>query len=510
MSKSIACKTIDLLLCVSSFLFFLVFVLRSSFVFDGKRYFTLFDDAMISMTFARTLAQGKGLVWYPGASYVEGYTNFLWTIYMSLVHVLPIDIAHTSLVVMLSGVFLLFCLALSVRKIAYMLSGNHIAAIIAMFFSLTCFSMSFWTLRGMEVGLISLLCVLMTARALTIEKNWSLNDLSFFSLLVCLTLLVRLDGVLCAAALCLYIVVVSPKDERLKVFLTLFSVGFVTLFLHTIFRYYYYNDFLPNTYYLKVGGTSLDDRVLHGLQQFIKRLWDLFPFIFLSFFALLSPLVTFRSFVLLLGLFCLQCVYSIYVGGDAWEQSGYINRYITQGLPFLYILASVGLVTLVDRISSRFDCKPYLSVTLPVIAVVLVVFAEKDEYVSWYNTGGFLVQQDQHIVKRALEIKGLTKPGAKVAVVCAGVIPYFSERDSIDLLGKSDATVANSDVRLSWFYPGHMKWNYHHSIGNLRPDLVEGLWFPTPEDYLLLKEKGYVKMRNGMYKLDSSNKLRRG
>ena len=33
---------------------------------DGKRYYTLFDDAMISMRYAWNFSHGNGLVWNPG------------------------------------------------------------------------------------------------------------------------------------------------------------------------------------------------------------------------------------------------------------------------------------------------------------------------------------------------------------------------------------------------------------------------------------------------------------
>src|SRR5829696_2352939 len=53
---------------------------------DGQRHPSLFDDAMISMSYARTLVSGHGLVWFPGAARVEGITNLGWTLVMSGVH----------------------------------------------------------------------------------------------------------------------------------------------------------------------------------------------------------------------------------------------------------------------------------------------------------------------------------------------------------------------------------------------------------------------------------------
>ena len=52
-----------------------LFIYYSSFVgIDGRRYFCLIDDAMISMRYAWNFSHGSGLVWNPG-EYVEGYTN---------------------------------------------------------------------------------------------------------------------------------------------------------------------------------------------------------------------------------------------------------------------------------------------------------------------------------------------------------------------------------------------------------------------------------------------------
>jgi hypothetical protein len=66
--------------------FYVVFILRSAFRVEGRLTFSLFDDAMISLTYARNLAEGNGLVWTAGESPVEGYTNFLWTLGMTLPH----------------------------------------------------------------------------------------------------------------------------------------------------------------------------------------------------------------------------------------------------------------------------------------------------------------------------------------------------------------------------------------------------------------------------------------
>jgi hypothetical protein len=59
------------------------YILATSFIIDGTRYFVLFDDAMISMRYAYNLAHGNGLVWNLGER-VQGFTNPLWVFYMAL------------------------------------------------------------------------------------------------------------------------------------------------------------------------------------------------------------------------------------------------------------------------------------------------------------------------------------------------------------------------------------------------------------------------------------------
>ena len=69
---------------VAAALFYTAFIARSAFRIGDEIYFSLLDDGMISMRFAKHLAAGHGLVWNAGGERVEGYSNFLWTIWIAL------------------------------------------------------------------------------------------------------------------------------------------------------------------------------------------------------------------------------------------------------------------------------------------------------------------------------------------------------------------------------------------------------------------------------------------
>ncbi len=61
------------------------------FLVNVKRYNFISDDSFITLRYARNLVQGEGLVFNPGER-VEGFTNMLWTLLLSLCGVIGIDL----------------------------------------------------------------------------------------------------------------------------------------------------------------------------------------------------------------------------------------------------------------------------------------------------------------------------------------------------------------------------------------------------------------------------------
>jgi hypothetical protein len=109
------------------------------------------------------------------------------------------------------------------------------------------------------------------------------------------------------------------------------------------------------------------------------------------------------------------------------------------------------------------------------------------------------------MVERALALRKFTSHAASIAVVWDGAIPYFADRYSVSILGKNDRHIARIPMRkvpgpagLVAFYPGHLKWDYSYSLGELKPDVVVQLW-KQPEEaephltgYVSVRLYGYV------------------
>src|SRR5512141_1244389 len=132
------------------------YVVASSFLINGTRYYVLFDDAMISMRYAYNLAHGVGLVWNPGER-VEGFTNPLWVGYMALVQLLPLPLAQMSLPIQVTGAVLMAATLYFVRRIVEHFTDSLPAMLAAVAFTAFYAPLISWNLLGMEVSLLGLL-----------------------------------------------------------------------------------------------------------------------------------------------------------------------------------------------------------------------------------------------------------------------------------------------------------------------------------------------------------------
>jgi arabinofuranosyltransferase len=143
--------------------YFGAFIYRTSFVVDGERYFSLFDDAMISMRYASNLANGHGLVWNPGERPVEGFTDPIWTLYMALPHLLPIAPSKRCLFVQMTAALFLLVNLYFVKRIAEDLSDRSVpVSLAAVGLTAFFFPINNWSLQGMEVGLLTLVISIAT------------------------------------------------------------------------------------------------------------------------------------------------------------------------------------------------------------------------------------------------------------------------------------------------------------------------------------------------------------
>jgi arabinofuranosyltransferase len=475
------------------------FIYRTSFIVNGIRYFSLFDDAMISMRYAMNFANGFGLVWNPGAERVEGFTNLLWVLFMSVFHHFAIDQSKISLFIQISGALFLLINLFFVKKIADLIFNESgafsLGAVILTAFYLP---INNWSLQGMEVGLLIPVMSIALYLAIQCLRN---NKFSFgLYFLLGVSTLIRPDMVVPFLGFIIFLSVADPVN-RFKNIARGLGILLFFVFAQTIFRFYYFNEILPNTYYLKLGGFPLFLRITRGLYVFFQFVYHLNWILFLLPFGILF----FRHdkiILLLVSIFLLQVIYSIYVGGDAWEWWGGSNRYLCIVMPVFFILFSHSLNQLSKFITikateavimSPKGKKWFSDLTFPVLLIFSLlsfnsIYGSKALAEFLLIKPPLYTQQNKSMVEEALMLRKVTTPEAKIAVAWAGTIPYFLNRYSIDLSGKNDKNISHEKMRISSgvsrfiaFYPGHMKYNYKYSLGQLKPDVVVQLFFSADE-----------------------------
>ncbi|MBC7879001.1 MAG: hypothetical protein H7Y59_17655 [Anaerolineales bacterium] len=479
----------------------LAFIYHSSYVaIDGRLYFNLFDDAMVSMRYAWNFSHGNGLVWNVGER-VEGYTNLLMTLMMSIATLL-FEKRYAVLAIQLTGIFFMLGTAFFTLKIFQIskISDRVFPRYLLFSAILLYYPLSYWSLMGMETGMLAFLLSAGAFYSILYVKKLEEKYLWLMSVCFGLAFLTRNDSLLFAVLAFLFLSQ-TLKSGR-KYIYNFLSAGLVySLFVmgQTIFRYIYYGEIVPNTYTLKLVGMPLMERLNNGwgfIQPFLKETSVVL------LFAVAGLLLKFSVQKLyLFGFFLVSVIYQIYVGGDPWDYW----RIMAPAMPFLFILFFKGCIDVLQRFPK---VSHELAFTVLLFALTLggeflmdFRFLREMSFLNYpYKNGSA-----QKHVNIAIAINALTNENATIGVFWAGTIPYYADRVAIDFLGKSDPYIANLPPDLSgemgWLgmnsVPGHNKYDLNYSIKELLPTYVQefevgsqdlNIW--GSEHYVNVKYKG--------------------
>ncbi|NJO07847.1 MAG: hypothetical protein HC876_21295, partial [Chloroflexaceae bacterium] len=230
----------------------------------------------------------------------------------------------------------------------------------------------------------------------------------------------------------------------------------VALYLpYYLWRWSYYGYPLPNTFYVKVGGTWA--QVLRGA-EYIGQYGLSEPLLGAALVAALAgwwlwrgvPALPWREVLAVQVLVALSVLYVVAVGGD-WMPG---QRFIVPFIPLLVLLVVWGAAGLARH--GRW---------VALVALVLLVLtgggmaARLPADSSYAYTD---IWSWNYTVRRHREIgrwiRASTPPGTWIATGAVGAIPYYAERPTIDIYGLVDEHIAHLDVPdIGTGRPGHEK-----------------------------------------------------
>ena len=503
------------------FLYGVVFILHSSFTVSGERHFTCTDDIMIGLNYARNIADGHGYVWYPGGDKVEGTSSPLWVAVMVAAHlILDSDRYTPGLVQLLSLIFLVIGSIWLYRLTMLLTEKKQFFALVTSGVTFFYSALFYWSIMGFEVSLAFALISIVTfegVRELKLKKSsiWLLCTL--FALLI----LVRNELLVYCVSFLIITKVANIRGIISSKFLICMSTIFFTCLGIVLFRWFLFNEIFPNTYYLKMTGYPLILRMSRGLYVAILFVRDLsLPLLLIyvyGVFTLVRKDGVRVALLLAVPLF-MYIAYSIYVGGDAWEYRGGANRWIAPFMGLFVMCTVLGCKQISESASLLFFGKmdtdsPVTLYSTKVLRWVLlfVVFLQMNlcgtnptnsmmELLMLRKPMGVPELRQQIIVGDV--ISEITHKEAKIGLIVAGVIPYYTEgRHFVDLYGYNDRIIAKQKGHIrgvGWtkyvsYGPGLVKYDLDYSVGQLQPDVIADL--PMHDHAGFEKKFGYLYKR---------------
>lgn len=419
------------------------------------------DDAFISFTYARNLVRGEGLTWF--GERVEGYTNPLWVLFMALGFGLGAEPVLwswagglTAYAAVLTGTWVL------TRR----LLGRSLPALLAVALLVSNYSFLAYATGGLETMAQTafLVWAAVAAERLAYAEAATEKTAAALSLFLAAAVLTRPDsalpGTILAGSAALSI---AKRRLRARAWLALAAPAGLLGLLWVAWKFSYYGELLPNTWYAKSGvtGALLGNGLLYVGRFF--QWYLLWPFAALGLACALASRRRFCAGLAVpaLTVFC-WLAYVVSVGGDFME-----FRLLVPIAPFFFLLLShlvcdqaapslrlpaslaAAATAGVLACASGWHARTFVTGTpdltldsIPLLGTFYDVYRDR----NWRSLGDALKQE-------------LGPANPLISLHAVGAIPFYSGLRTVDQLGLTDPFVARHGLRpdVSYARPGHQR-----------------------------------------------------
>ncbi len=318
------------------------------------------DDIFIVMRYIENFLNGDGLVYNIGER-VEGFTDFLWVMVLSLFQWMKFEPVETC---MNLGIVCYVVTLFLYGKVSYRLGKKFDYKFFVPFTLIALvlnYDFGIWATSGMETSFYTMLlsAAFVTYFFTSIERK---KRLILAGLFLCLAMMTRPDAML----LVLYVnvvllarnIILKAKLKDLVIENVLLMAAVVCIYVpYFLWRYNYYGFIFPNTYYDKLGDQTFIERGLFYVKTYLQTHFTaLLFFIFIPVFAKFlsskaSGANSFRqkllsitadsgscAFVVATGaVLAYICLFVIKVGGDFMYA-----RFIIPCVPLIYFVIEYG------------------------------------------------------------------------------------------------------------------------------------------------------------------------
>lgn len=428
------------------------------------------DDAFISFRYADNLVNGYGLVFNPGER-VEGYTNFLWTMLMAGLIALGFDPAQGSIVVSLCCFVLLIAVVWRIVRLLTSQQNRCVAAVsIAAIFAAANTLLASFATSGLETMAAATLTMVALERALNNAPTRS-------GLAGIGATMMHPDHGIFYATLGLSMAFTEKHRAGLFRYIAPFLFVYCPYFL---WRWAYYGDFFPNTYYAKSAGLNYFGQGWIYIRTFFigSGLWAITP---------LFCYTIYRCFRSLFGKYLLFSTppflfYIAKIGGDFMY-----GRLLISLIAPLLIASEIATRDLWRKKRYRLAIAALLLFSVTAVPIEWIKPQELDHGISDESTfyrltsfspiriasNGFQWAQD---IKHDIADRGLTPT---LAFHRVGMIGYYTRLNVVDLFGITNRDIGHRPIKRRG-RPGHEKHATRAYIVNSDADISDTTVYPNP------------------------------
>jgi hypothetical protein len=413
------------------------------------------DDAWISYIYSRSLVRGDGLTWFGDP--IEGYTNFLWVLWVAGGLALgadPLQWAWAGSLASLAGALVL------VYRIARLRTDNTIALAVTALCATNFTFLAFGT-SGLETMLQTMLIL---AVAFGVERERRRETPSSRALLAisscaALAIWTRMDSVVACAVLGVVLAAHLVKQRAsIRAWACAVLPAVVLVGGWLVWKLAYYGDLVPNTAHAKVGAST--DALVQGaifVGRFLHAylLWPLLG-------AVVIVAAVRRRFAARLpaAVVIAQLAYIAFVGGDFME-----FRFFVPVLPMIALV--IGEELLAASAHPRVPSQTFRAVALVGFlaaasgrhALTFDGIAEDKSYDSVALLGSYYRKVEDHDWSQLGRPFHDALSGTNATIACqgAGAIPYFADLPTVDQLGLNDRWIARNGDSPDYSRPGHQR-----------------------------------------------------
>ncbi len=380
------------------------------------------DDAFISYRYVENFIRGNGLVFNQGER-VEGYTNFLWIILLSIFARLGLDIILVSKILGIASGLVTLVLLHQISRLFFSKKDWLFSLYPSLLLTATG-AFSYWSTSGLETAFFTMMTLLSVYLYLTSPRLWVVS--------CAVSALVRPEGALVFGILLLHRLLFGKRQFSHL----LGHLGFFVLLLlpFAVFKLLYYGDVLPSPFYAKTGFSL--DYLKSGLEYFwlFLRHYGLWGLTYLIPVLLYKRLDT-KGYLLMLLVY-LFTLYVVVVGGDVLK----VHRFFLPVLPLSYLLLVVCLRKLSSRLTSRIA--PRTAALFPLLAISVFFFLLPHKWIRKVRA------DEKTLVERMRPVAEYLKknygPHFSLAVTTIGSVSYYAgpEVKVIDMLGLTDRYIS--------------------------------------------------------------------